>query len=150
MLSLHTPKKILRITILDIPVWGKMGRRRLVWSFADKKVTLILHTNSFTILKMGWFIFHYLYTRWVPQWIKDFPKDIVSKIYLISLVGNGGKEFLKGEMIPSPAPLIKGRLPVGNCIWFSRRYDSFWVGDDMFTVSLNRKKGHCKYPPGVI
>ena len=112
MLSPHTPKNPkIWIIILDIPIWWKVCRRRLVWSFADTKAIIILRLNSSTILKKAWFIFHYLYTRLVPEWIKGFPKDIVSKISLLSLIGNGGREFLKGELSPSPAPLIKGRLP---------------------------------------
>lgn len=99
---IHQKNPKICTVIMAIPIWEKVGRMRLVWSFADKKASLILHFNSSTILKKGWFIFHYLYTRLIPEWIKGFPKDIVSKISLISLIGNGSREFLKGELIPSP------------------------------------------------
>lgn len=59
-------------------------------------------------------------------------------------MANGGREFLKAELIPSPAPVIKGRLPESASLtgltFFSAR-------DNMFTVSLNRKNGHCRYLP---
>lgn len=67
MLSSHAPETTkICIINLDIPIWEKVGRKRLVWSFTDTKEILILHFNSSSILKKGRFVFHYFYMRLVP------------------------------------------------------------------------------------